>query len=152
MLRPIPAPGCAEDDWPAPEVVGDGAVVRFNWHEDRGSRIATIRSATDFDLDAPFAADTNCFDDALGVVEFDNDLAEVIKLLATDALERGADFPVKRQIGGWTWSDDEPFRVKVLESGAGRFEPVPPHSFGASDTDAQACVVCGCHPSNRVHQ
>lgn len=105
--------------------VKDGQVVQFSWHEDRGSRIATIRSETDYDLDQSFDADTNCFCDASGLIEVDNDLADVIRTLAVDAFECGFSLPVDREVEGWVWSE-EWYRLSIRESGAGHFVFVPP--------------------------
>lgn len=150
ILRPLRDAGIDHDeDWPPVTPITSGTVVPFMWNEDRGSRIATIQADGSFTLDAPFDEDANCFCDDFGVCEVEYEPKSVVEAF-TDPTE--GPFPRDVQINGWTWSEPEPFRLTVLESGDWRFDPVDPHRFEPMAENEHSCVACHCHPNIKVHQ
>lgn len=129
QLTPITAEGEDGESWPPTTDIVPGAIVSFTWHENRGARLITIQADGSWTIDEPFPDDTNCFRDEYGELEVEGSIQDVVNSyrgndLPGSAIIEDDDYPYALGIEGWTWSDGEPFRVKVLESGAATFEKV----------------------------
>lgn len=114
------APVDDDSDWLKPEDIEEGAEIGFYWCEQRGTSTLTIHADGTWTVDPPFPTDANTFVDAGSDYETDLTIEGLVQAIAdtTPGLQT-------IEVEAWTWSDEILLQVRVLESGAASFVPVP---------------------------
>jgi hypothetical protein len=105
------------------EPISAGQIVEFMWTEIYPDRVLTWDDDGNWSLDQPAPPMANCFRPSDGDYEdICDDPADIVQAALSGERE---EYHSPMTLEVWGWQDAGKYRVKVLESGAATFEPVP---------------------------
>lgn len=107
------------EEWPAATDLSNGQIVQFCWTEQYGYVSVTPRADGSFEVsgDIPESANLFAIDEAI----HDN-IGDLFKDLFGSGVLEASDYDQAHDVFVYAWSNPIPFRLTVLESGAGKFE------------------------------